>query len=253
MDMLAYSQLVDNYNLCSLTCVVYASGKFDCETVQAVRKRLNIKHMRQQYGMTETMGMLITPSTGTINSASIGKLREGVWGKVVCIETGALLGPGQSGEMMFKSLYNMKGYVNDAEATKNVYDADGFLRTGDIGYFDANDEWFFVDRIKGIIRYYGHIVMPMEIEYILLLHTKIIDCCVVGWRNDVTYEKPVAFIVRDGTDLTETQVHDHLARFVAPPKRLYGGVKFVESLPKSIMGKNCRYALKAMLVPNGCI
>ena len=71
------------------------------------------------------------------------------------------------------------GYLNDQEATDNTIDKEGWLRTGDIGYVDNDDEIFIVDRIKELIKYKGFQVAPAELEAILITLSDIISAAVV--------------------------------------------------------------------------
>lgn len=74
---------------------------------------------------------------------------------------------------------NCAGYINDAEATNNTIDKDGWLHTGDIGFVDDDDEVFIVDRLKEIIKYKGFQVAPAELEALLITHPNIADAAVV--------------------------------------------------------------------------
>lgn len=70
-------------------------------------------------------------------------------------EVGHALGPKQKGELCFKGPLIMKGYVNDPAATALTIDKDGFLHTGDVGYYDEEGYFFVVDRLKELIKYKG--------------------------------------------------------------------------------------------------
>lgn len=95
-------------------------------------------------------------------------------------ENGKSLGPNQRGELCFKGDRIMKGYVGDPVATKNTIDKDGWLHTGDIGYYDEDKQFYIVDRLKELIKYNANQVPPAEIEALLLSHPKIKDCGVIG-------------------------------------------------------------------------
>ena len=76
--------------------------------------------------------------------------------KVVDLETGRNVGPNQRGELCFKGPPIMKGYHGDLRATSASLDADGFLHTGDVGYYDEDGFFFIVDRMKELIKYKGY-------------------------------------------------------------------------------------------------
>lgn len=75
--------------------------------------------------------------------------------KVVDPETKETLGPNKPGELCFKGPLVMKGYIGDQVATKNAFDEDGFLRTGDVGYYDEDQHFYIVDRLKELIKFKG--------------------------------------------------------------------------------------------------
>lgn len=73
----------------------------------------------------------------------------------VLSEEGVALGPNQPGELCFKGPVIMMGYISNPEATKQAIDEDGFLHTGDVGYYDEEEYWFVLDRKKELIKYKG--------------------------------------------------------------------------------------------------
>ena len=76
--------------------------------------------------------------------------------KVVDLETGQILGPNKPGELCFKGPLIMKGYLGDLQATSATFDKDGFLNTGDVGYYDDEGFFYIVDRIKELIKHKGY-------------------------------------------------------------------------------------------------
>lgn len=91
----------------------------------------------------------------------------------------------------------MKGYYNDEKSTKATIDKDGWLHTGDVGYYDEDGYFYIVDRIKELIKYKGYQVPPAELEAILLTYPGVQDAAVIGIPNDKTGELPMAFVVKD--------------------------------------------------------
>jgi long-subunit acyl-CoA synthetase (AMP-forming) len=72
------------------------------------------------------------------------------------LETGRNLGPNKKGELCFKGPQIMKGYCGNVQDTSAIFDADGFLHTGDVGYYDEDGFFFIVDRVKELIKYKGY-------------------------------------------------------------------------------------------------
>lgn len=90
----------------------------------------------------------------------------------------------------------MKGYYNDEKSTRATIDKDGWLHTGDVGYYDEEGYFYIVDRIKELIKYKGYQVPPAELEAILLTYSGIKDAAVIGIPNEEAGELPMAFVVK---------------------------------------------------------
>ena len=101
----------------------------------------------------------------------------------------------------------MKGYCGDKQSTAATIDKDGWLHTGDIGYYDEDGYFYIVDRLKELIKYNGFQVPPAELEVILLSHPEIQDAAVIGLPDEESGELPLAFIVkRPGSNVTAAQI-----------------------------------------------
>jgi acyl-CoA synthetase (AMP-forming)/AMP-acid ligase II len=135
----------------------------------------------------------------------------------------------------------MKGYLNRPDATAATIDAEGWLRTGDIGYADADGDFYIVDRAKELIKYKALQIAPAELEAILLDHPAIAEAAVIGISDEEAGEVPKAFVVRKA-DLTAEEVMAFVAQRVAPYKKVRA-VEFMDQLPKSLTGKLLRRVL----------
>lgn len=209
---LAKSPLVPKYDLSSLKFLGSGAAPLSKEIVDAVKKRLNLDGVIQGYGMTEMALGVLTQTTGFDTAGSVGSLRPGAWGKVIDPETGKILGPNEHGELCFKGDLIMRGYVRNPTATNETIDNEGWLHTGDIGYYDQKHEWFIVDRLKELIKYNGYQVPPAELEAQLLSHPEIDDAAVIGIPDERAGELPMAFVVcKQNSQLTEKDVIDFVA------------------------------------------
>ncbi|CAO1942680.1 unnamed protein product [Urochloa humidicola] len=199
----------------------------------------------QGYGLTESSGS-VAATVGPDESkayGSVGKLASHMEAKIVDPATGEALGPGQRGELWVRGPVIMKGYVGDDEATAATMDSEGWLKTGDLCYFNEDGLLYIVDRLKELIKYKGYQVPPAELEHILNSHPDIMDAAVIPYPDEDAGQLPMAFIVRKpGSNITEQQVMDHVAKQVAPYKKVRR-VAFVSAIPKSPAGKILRREL----------
>jgi acyl-CoA synthetase (AMP-forming)/AMP-acid ligase II len=152
------------------------------------------------------------------------------------------------GELYLKGPNIFKGYYNNPEATAGAFDAEGWYHTGDVGKFDEHGNLFITDRLKELIKYNGFQVAPAELEALLLGHPAVSDVAVIGvYDASRITELPRAYIVAapgyDGDKKLESEMHEWFNKRVAPHKKLRGGIRFVEAVPKSNAGKILRRVL----------
>ncbi|XP_006659822.2 4-coumarate--CoA ligase-like 3 [Oryza brachyantha] len=201
----------------------------------------------QGYGMTEStaVGTRGFNTNKHKNYTSVGLLAPNMHAKIIHLESGTCLPPGSSGELWLHGPGIMKGYLNgddDASTRK-----DGWLRTGDIAYFDSDGYLYIVGRLKDTIKYKGFQIAPGDLEEVLIHHPEILDVAVASAEDEEAGEIPVAFVVRKSeSSLSCMQVMEYVAKQVASYKRVRK-VIFVEAIPKSAAGKVLRRLLKNSL------
>jgi len=239
---LAKHPIVSNYKLSQVRAAFSAAAPLGETVADALYERLGFR-VSQAYGMTEVSGAShLGPNVPEkIKPASAGRCMPNTECKVVDAIGGATLGPGELGEILLRGPTVMRGYLNRPEATAETIDAEGWLRTGDIGYADADGDFYIVDRAKELIKYKGLQVAPAELEAVLLGHPAIADAAVIGIADEEAGEAPKAFIVRKA-DLTAEEVMAFVAGQVAPYKKVRS-VEFLDQLPKSLTGKLLRRVL----------
>jgi len=138
----------------------------------------------------------------------------------------------------------MLGYLNNAEATAETIDADGWLHTGDIGIIDEHAHMSIVDRMKELIKFKGFQVAPAELEALLITHPKIADVAVIGVPDDEAGEIPKAFVT---TPPGETITLEEIQALVSEHLVSYKQIKqfeVIEAIPKSASGKILRKDLR---------
>ena len=155
---------------------------------------------------------------------------------------------GREGEICLKGPNIFKGYFENADATAQAFDAEGWYRTGDIGRVDEQGNLYITDRLKELIKYNGFQVAPAELEGILLGHPAVEDVAVIGVYSEArATELPRAYVVaapgHKGDALLGREMQTWLSERVSPHKKLRGGVAFIEAIPKSNAGKILRRVL----------
>ncbi|HTN80992.1 MAG TPA: AMP-binding protein, partial [Acidimicrobiales bacterium] len=207
----------------------------------------------QLYGLTETTGAVTGlfpddhdpsgPNAHRLRSA--GKPLAGVEIRIVDASTGIDADVNEVGEIWIRTVQNMKGYWNLDEETAKTILAEGWLRSGDAGYLDADGYLYIHDRVKDMIVSGGENIYPAEIENVLMAHPAVADAAVIGVPSERWGETPKALIVRaSGTDPSEREIIDfcreRLAKFKCPTS-----VDWVEALPRNPSGKILKKDLRA--------
>jgi acyl-CoA synthetase (AMP-forming)/AMP-acid ligase II len=247
--ILAKDEIVNKYDLSSVYgCCVGAAPVGKELSLEVIEKHPYIRYLIQGYGMTEMSCashiMPVTP-VAQLKHGSCGMLLPNFECKVVDLETKKELGPNQKGEICVKSVTCMLGYYNNPKATSETFDEEGWLHSGDIGYYDEDGHFFVIDRLKELIKVKGFQVPPAELEDLLLSHPEISDVAIIGVPELSSGEVPRAYVVLEaGSKLTEQQVVDFVDSKVAPYKKLKGGVEFVREIPKSPAGKILRRTIR---------
>nr|AGU01700.1 firefly luciferase-blasticidin S deaminase fusion protein [Cloning vector pCRm-luc2-BSD] len=245
----AKSTLIDKYDLSNLHEIASGGAPLSKEVGEAVAKRFHLPGIRQGYGLTETTSAILITPEGDDKPGAVGKVVPFFEAKVVDLDTGKTLGVNQRGELCVRGPMIMSGYVNNPEATNALIDKDGWLHSGDIAYWDEDEHFFIVDRLKSLIKYKGYQVAPAELESILLQHPNIFDAGVAGLPDDDAGELPAAVVVLEhGKTMTEKEIVDYVASQVTTAKKLRGGVVFVDEVPKGLTGKLDARKIREILI-----
>lgn len=237
--------VVDNYKLPKLHTIFSGAAPLGEDLTRACMARLRCG-VRQGYGMTETSPVTHSSPAPPLpmKFGSVGVPAPNTECKIVDLETGRELGPGEKGEVCVRGPQVMTGYLNNPEATAQTIDLERWLHTGDIGYFDEDGHFFIVDRAKELIKYKGFQVPPAELEAVLLTHPSIADAAVIPYPDDEAGEVPKGIIVLREPAEAEA-IMQFVAERVAPHKRIRH-LEFVDKIPKSPSGKILRRVLVDM-------
>jgi acyl-CoA synthetase (AMP-forming)/AMP-acid ligase II len=250
--------MVDQFDLSSLRSITSGAAPLDADLAQAAQDRLRKGGadgvtVAQGYGMTELSPVSHTTPDDTKLPAGLPEVPKGSVGiaipntecRLIDPGTGQDADPGASGELWVRGPQVMKGYLNNAEATADTLDAEGWLHTGDVAVIDENGCYTVVDRVKELIKYKGYQVAPAELEAVLLACPDVADAAVIGVYDERGDEVPKAFVVRaPGSTATADDVLGFAAARTAPYKRVRR-VEFVDAIPKAASGKILRRELRA--------
>ncbi len=200
--------------------------------------------IHEGYGLTECSPLCcVVPYTQTEFTGTIGVPTPSTFARIVDTSTGEeIWEPGKSGELEFKGPQVMKGYFENEVETKNVFDGE-WLRTGDIAQWSENYHIKIIDRIKDMIIVSGFNVFPSEIENVLSHNPKILECAVVGVPSNTTGESIKLYVVRRDFTLTKEEILEYCRQYLTGYK-VPKHIEFVETLPKSAVGKVMRRYLK---------
>ncbi|PUU77830.1 hypothetical protein B9Z19DRAFT_1026498 [Tuber borchii] len=203
-------------------------------------------YLNQGWGMTEAtcsvMGFHPDDMDGV---GSVGELLPNCEGKIMDAETATReLPPNTPGEIWVRAPNVTKGYYRNKAATEDTITLDGWLKTGDIGYYNEAGRWFIVDRKKELIKVKGNQVAPAELEGILLEHPSILDAAVIGVPH-AEDERPRAYIVaKPGTTVTADEIREWVKKRAIRYKWITGGVALIHAIPRNLSGKILRKELR---------
>ena len=239
---LAKDPSVEKFDLSSLKMIFSGAAPLGPELSHECMQRIGCG-IRQGYGMTETSPVTHSSPAdpAKMKLGSIGPPAPNTECKLVDPATGAELGPNHEGEVCVRGPQNMKGYLNNPEATARTIDREGWLHTGDVGYADGDGHFYIVDRVKELIKYKGFQVAPAELEAILLTHPAVADAAVIPCKDEEAGEVPKAFVVLK-SEMSATAIMDFVAARVSPHKKIRA-VEFIDQIPKSLSGKILRRVL----------
>jgi acyl-CoA synthetase (AMP-forming)/AMP-acid ligase II len=232
---------LERYDLTSLRYVMWCATPVTESVAEAVSRRAGVSWVTA-YGASE----LPVISCNDISGArldTVGRAVRDVELRVVSLDTGETVAPGELGEIQVRSDSAMAGYLPDS-ATAEAF-SDGWYRTGDVGHIDGDGWLRITDRSKEMIKIRGFQVAPAEIEAVLHGHPQVEDCAVFGVPDPADGEAIVAAVKRGGSVDAEELVGfvgDRLASYKRP-----GQVVFVDEIPRLPSGKVLRRVLKERL------
>ncbi|TXH68713.1 MAG: long-chain-fatty-acid--CoA ligase [Thiothrix sp.] len=197
----------------------------------------------EAYGLTETSpAACINPVDLKAYNGMIGLPISSTEVEIRDLD-GKGLGIGEVGELWIRGPQVMKGYWNRPEDTAKTIDANGWLRTGDMGFVNENGYIKLVDRLKDMVLVSGFNVYPNEVEDVLVANPKVLEAGVIGVPDGAAGEAVKAFVVKKDESLTEAELMAWCKEQLTGYKRPKS-IVFVKELPKSNVGKILRRELR---------
>ncbi|CAO2657301.1 Nn.00g034270.m01.CDS01 [Neocucurbitaria sp. VM-36] len=233
--------------LASVKCVWGGAAPLDAHTQNRFQELLpSGSPFTQVFGMTETSCIAsCIPYPEVDDTGSLGRFLPNLDVKLLDDDGNEITAVDKPGELAIRGPIVTQGYVGVAR--ERDFDADGYFRTGDVMYVDGKTGlWYIVDRKKELIKVRGFQVAPAELEGVLLEHAGVADAAVIGIKSqDGNNELPRAYVVRKAdVKLEEGEIKLWVEERLAKYKKLAGGVKFVDSIPKTPSGKILKRVLR---------
>jgi long-chain acyl-CoA synthetase len=241
----AINELPDarRYGLASLRACLSGAAPLPVE-IQEGFERITRARLVEGYGLTEAGPVThANPIIGRHGrSGSIGVPLPSTEAKVVDMQTGVELAPGQVGEMLVRGPQLMQGYWNRPRETAEALTLDGWLRTGDVARMDEGGFFQVIERRKEMVVAGRYNIYPRDVEEVLYEHPKVLEAAVAG-VPDAEGQSLRAFVVlRRGEKATPEEIlaflRERLSAYKVP-----GAVEFLDALPRSFIGKVLRRAL----------
>ena len=187
---------LERFDLSSLRYIMWGATPVSEHVARTVTERSGVRWL-PAYGASEVPVIAVNPvgDPGSWRLDSAGLPPEGVELRVADLDTGAVLAPGETGEIQVRSPSVMAGYLPEEE-TAGAF-ADGWYRTGDVGWLEPEGWVHLTDRSKEMIKVNGFQVAPAEIEGVLRGHPAVLDCAVFGLVDERAGEVPVAAVQLD--------------------------------------------------------
>ena len=231
---------ISQHDLKSLTSVSTGGQALQAGMLSEITKAFPRAVPGTGFGMTETTGA-VAMSVGEeylAHPGTAGRVLATTLFKVVR-EDGSVAAPGEAGEICMRSVSNMLGYWGDPEETARAFDTEGFMRSGDIGYLDADGFLYIVDRKKDMVISAGENIYCAEVERVLLAHPGLAEAVAFGVPDSRLGERLMAIVVPHASAglITGDEVKQHVAAQLAAYKVPTEVLVQNESLPRNHLDK----------------
>ncbi|MGW0809395.1 AMP-binding protein [Nonomuraea sp. NPDC002799] len=234
-----------SWDVSSLRVAICGAAAVPATLITRLVERVGLDRMINAYGLMEGTVVSMTRAGDPIEviAGTTGRAVPGIEVRIVD-DDGKEVAPGERGEILQRGYGVMRGYWDEPARTAEVIDADGWLRTGDIGVLDESGNLAIVDRKKELYIVNGFNVSPAEVESLLLREGSLAQAAVIGVPDPVTGEAGLAYVVpRPGVTphpgVLLAWARENMSNYKVPKR-----IVVVEALPANVNGKVDKLALR---------
>ncbi|EWY81794.1 hypothetical protein FOYG_16007 [Fusarium oxysporum NRRL 32931] len=247
--------LFEIFDLSSVQDVVLGAAACSDSVTKKMKSLMPSWSLLVGYGLTECVSIVTFSRAADIMPGSSGCLFPSNQGRLIDQEGKDITTYDTAGELYLKSAAMIPGYLGEDDAMRSKFTVDGWLPTGDIGFFrrspHGDDHLYLVDRLKDMIKVKGLQVNPAEIEELLRVQPGISDAAVIGVVDDEAGERPLAFVVPTKQDMTAQEKKELILQLDESIKAqldethwLRKQIRFIEELPRGQSGKVLKKILR---------
>jgi malonyl-CoA/methylmalonyl-CoA synthetase len=224
------------FNLSRVRLITSGSDRLPDEVFTGFQQTFGYT-LLERYGMTETGMNCSNPLNGERRIGSVGLPLPGVEVRIVNSESGETLPIGEIGDVQLRGPNIFKGYWNQPDKTSAAFSADGWFKTGDLGYLEADGYLTLCGRSKDLIISGGLNIYPPEVERVLVEHPAVNACAVIGCPDAEWGEKVTAVVVLEKTESVSGEELIRFCRERLAPYKSPKSIVFKDDLPRNAMGK----------------
>ncbi|KAH7216933.1 uncharacterized protein BKA55DRAFT_744019 [Fusarium redolens] len=247
--------LFEIFDLSSVQDVVLGAAACSDSVTKKMKALMPSWSLLVGYGLTECVSIVTFTRAADIMPGSSGCLFPSNQGRLIDQDGQEITTYDTAGELYLKSAAMIPGYLGEDDAMRAKFTIDGWLPTGDIGFFrrspHGDDHLYLVDRLKDMIKVKGLQVNPAEIEELLRVQPGISDAAVIGVVDDEAGERPLAFVVPTKQDMTIQEQKELILKLDESIKAqldethwLRKQIRFIEELPRGQSGKVLKKVLR---------
>ncbi|KAG1471911.1 hypothetical protein G6F56_001847 [Rhizopus delemar] len=239
-------KISQTYDLSSLKLVGAGGSTSDRSMLSLVKEKTGI-NILNMYAMTECIAVTSNDLEGTL-VGSVGRLRFKNLARIV--DTNGKDQPaGSIGELRIKGPTMTPGYYRNPEATAELFDDQGYLRTGDLCKMGEDGRIYYITRFKDLIKHKMFYFYPVDVEKVLITHPSVSDCAVVGIDSkEHGTEVARAYVTLVDNVFDKSTVLNEIKKYteaqLPESKHLHGGIFELESFPRTESGKIQRFELR---------